>query len=539
MRNIIRTLICILLCSYSTFAFEVSEELKLPLTGWDKVLQTSNGNTLLFHFEARKAVIVKVFDTTRKEIASEKYLGKTFDNNALERSSLHGIYEINGQAILFISQAVNNSESLLKISFNTTTGKVISEDILITSPSFKRRFGYSLIRFPKGNGYAVFCVQDLISNYTEEPHIEVFSEEHKKIKEVTLPINRKDFDDYRHVNSCVGADGSIMIFMDWSKIISYNKEYEHSIVLCYLGKDDTAFRTTTTKLPRYVIPHHAIYSHNPFGEKLNVTLIGATTYIEQNGLQRLNRVQYATFMLFYDQHNLGNMKYKILEHQLANKIIQSSADTSNIFEPKPIKMYTNNFGLNTLISEDIKVNIKLQDVATSHSYLGPIAITQVSDDGTEVWSEVINKAQFTRNNLTDISVRNRGTLTQLFRYNDPTSDWIYQFASFYSFTTKKGNTYVMYNDLEMNQRLAGTGKIIPVSTYTNVDFFDTDAFCYKVTKKRESGIEMLLDTSSKVNYSLMTEGADYNSELQTFAGLFVKSDAEGSKVVMAWRKFED
>ena len=47
----IALLLLLLISSYRLFAdgYELSESVKLPLTGWNKVLQVSNGNTLLFH----------------------------------------------------------------------------------------------------------------------------------------------------------------------------------------------------------------------------------------------------------------------------------------------------------------------------------------------------------------------------------------------------------------------------------------------------------------------------------------------------------
>ena len=83
---------------------QLSEKIDISHNGWDKVLQLSNGNTFLFHFEARKAIVIKVFSPDRKEISSQRFIGQQVDVSALENSELHGIYEINGEPVVFISQ---------------------------------------------------------------------------------------------------------------------------------------------------------------------------------------------------------------------------------------------------------------------------------------------------------------------------------------------------------------------------------------------------------------------------------------------------
>lgn len=537
-----RYTICLALLLLSVCAratnYELSEPVDLPLTGWNKVLQLSNGNTMLFHFEARKPVIVKLFDSRRKEIASVKYIGKLVDNNALERSALHGIYEVGGEAVIFLSQDINNSSTLVRICFNIDNAKLAAEKALITSASFKKRFNYSLAYNKISGGYAVFCMLDLVANFQDDAHLEVFDEKHNKIKHVVYKTQRDLYDEVKHINTCIGNDGTIAILLNGSKIIKYPSEDEHSIITCYLAPGEDTFCISTTKLPKYISTQYGMYAYNDFSKTRNIYMVGGTTVEYKRGLETVHEVLYNPFMLMYNKEQLENMDYAPLECKLANIQVKEKIDTSASIKAQPIRTYINKYGVSTIISEEVSHNIRLQGVVTSHCYVGDIVVTQVNETGKEMWSTIIPNRQYVRNLITASHIRDRGELTYLFRHADPTSDWLYQFASFYSFMTNNGDCYVIHNNLRQNFNKTIADKIIPMSSYTATDFMDADAVFYKITRKREVSQSYLLEESNVANYSVAVESADYHESGNTFAAMFIQKD--GGKYIhkLAWRKMD-
>ena len=83
--------------------YTMTEPLDISKAGWNKVLQMKNGNTMLFHFEPRKSILVKVFDKDHKEIATKKHPCDLIDINAFERSIFDGLVEINNEAVMLQS----------------------------------------------------------------------------------------------------------------------------------------------------------------------------------------------------------------------------------------------------------------------------------------------------------------------------------------------------------------------------------------------------------------------------------------------------
>lgn len=536
-------LLALLICSFrlSASGYELSDKIDLPLTGWNKVLQVSNGNTLLFHFELSKSIVIKVFDKERKEIASQKYPGKLVDMIALQRSTVHGVYEMNNEAVIFISQPILSKETLIRLCFNITTGKLITEQKVVESQSFKKNLSLSLVRDSTHGGYAVFCMKDLIANFEDDAYLEVFDEKHNYVRRVVYKTQRKEYDYTNHVTTCIDKDGNIVVIMDCSKIVKYPNENAHSIVACYLPYGDSAFSPITTQLPKHVSTDYGIYSYDEFRKKLNIFMVGATMILYKNGLQTLQRPLFSNFLLMYNREDFKDMAYSPIDYSIANKERAAVIDSTDPFKPQPLRVYTNKFGLNTLISEDIVPNVRLNGEITSYTYLGDIIVTQINDEGQEIASFTLPKRQFLEHFITRDRIRYRGTKFNLFAHNDSYAEWEDQFISFNTFMMPTGDCYVVYNDHRSNFGRDSTAEITPVSNYRRIQYEDTDAFIYRITKKREVTKEYLLEPIPGKNYAALVEGADYNNRLKTYAAVVVENEiveGENNKktLKLAWKK---
>ena len=260
---------------------QLSEKIDISHNGWDKVLQLSNGNTFLFHFEARKAIVIKVFSPDRKEISSQRFIGQLVDVSALENSELHGIYEINGEPVVFISQHINNRNTLVALRFHPESGTLVREQELATSPSFQKSNSYSLVKNTTLGGYVVFCMKDLQANHTETLNLLVFDENHNLVKTVPVTINTSEYDYTKHVSTCIGQDGSVIVLLDCMKIVHYPDDNDHYFTVCYLAPGDTAFSNVMTKLPKHIGPLYGMYTYNEFSKMLNIFLVNATTILRK------------------------------------------------------------------------------------------------------------------------------------------------------------------------------------------------------------------------------------------------------------------
>lgn len=521
---------------------QLSEKIDISHNGWDKVLQLSNGNTFLFHFEARKAIVIKVFSPDRKEISSQRFIGQLVDVSALENSELHGIYEINGEPVVFISQHINNRNTLVALRFHPESGTLVREQELATSPSFQKSNSYSLVKNTALGGYVVFCMKDLQANHTETLNLLVFDENHNLVRTVPVTINTSEYDYTKHVSTCIGQDGSVIVLLDCMKIVHYPDDNDHYFTVCYLAPGDTAFSNVMTKLPKHIGPLYGMYTYNEFSKMLNIFLVNATTILRKNGLQTLKEVMHTPFMLWYNKHDIADMKYSPIEHKMANQQLKEATDTLHYTEPVPIRVYTNKFGINTVIAEENIQNAKFSNGNMVASLIGNIVVTKLGENGREIWSAILPKKQYLLNTLSVDELQERGTHKYPFRRPHPESDWLYQFASFYSFTTPKGDCYIIYNDMKSNFDKTLSDTPDPMSSYTNnTNLIEAGAICYKVTQKRELSKRLLFDSTdtSALPGSVMVESGDYNAINNTYASLFYFVEKDVPMLKLGWIKLDD
>lgn len=518
---------------------ELSEPLDITKEGWYKVLQMSNGNTMLFVFELRKAIEVKIFDKDRKEIASNRSIGKVISMSDLERSDLHGIYEINGDGVIFISQTINTLPTLVAMRFSAETGKLIKEEKLLESESYKKRNEYHVVRASSGNGYAVFCMKNIEANFKEPIFLQRFDEEHHATATIQIDDDRENYDYVNHIGTTIDEEDGIIVALNCRTIIHHPDVIQSNLLLCYLAPGSTTFSQVLTKMPVEYGPYFTTHSYNDFGKKINFFLTNAMKGTFNNGVSEYERLFFNTNMMMYDVANLGNMNHGYIIHRKANELLQEHTDTNHVTDPIPMRIYTNKFGSNTIVSEEIEQNYLYKNINTGGTLLGSITVTLVNDRGSETWSTIIPKSQVLANLLTPYEVHERGKRKQLFRQYDTYTDWLYQFASFNSYVTEKGDCYIIYNDLKSNFERGIGDNIDTSSTFGNDNhIMNTDAICYKVGKRKTVEKSLLIE-NPEGNHAVFVESADFSNQTNTYAALIAQGPGKDYKFRVVWKKLED
>lgn len=516
----------------SAITYELSEPIDIKQTGWNKVLQASNGNTILFHFEARKPIIIKVFDGEHKEIASEKFSGRIVDMVALERSVLHGIYEINGEAVMFIAQDIVSINTLIRIRFSTKTGRVIKEEKLIVSPSVKNEIKFSIAKDDVDDSYTVFCMKNLEANYKESLELKKYNSKHEEVKTIPVNINTGEYDYVNHVATRADKNGSLIVTLLLQKIVHYPDVMDNDLAVCYLPHGAETFSIALSKLHAEYQPYYNLYTYNEFGKKLNLLLVNAVGGYMMNGLQKIPVVLYNSMLLVYNSMALGRMKYTPLLNVSANKYLKELDSNAGEIYPVPVNMYTNKFGMTTIISEENQQKVLDKNAVTNYACIGNIVVTHINEDGDEIWATVFPKKQFVKNSLTLFELTTRGIHKKLFRRYSPDQDYINQFASFSSFVAPSGTCFVLYNDYPSNFDKQ------PTEQRDSVYYFEkTDAVCYSIGKRRKVTKEAVFGMPAEgESYSLMIEGGDYNEQKNTYCSIVQHRVGNDYALKLAWIK---
>ncbi len=556
--------------SFSQSNNEISDSTNIPDVGWNKVLMMRNGNTLLFHLELRKQIAIKVFDKTRKEIASLSYGPKKMSVNNLDETIVRGIYDINGEAVLFFEQAVDNRMSLVRIRVDASTGKVIDEVVALQSESFTNKTTFHVIKQKNVDSYAVFCFRYNIIMHPESKHeLAEFNEKHEVYNTIPIPVNNKDFKYTAFLGARFDNNGGICMGIYLSNVDVTSTRapsawdnsptiFNKYLLACYKPKNINILLSKMVQMPNEVYPDYTLNSYNRFASNINVLMLDSRPGYFLNGVQTNYIIdRFPLFITINDADMQVHSKWLIYDS--VNAIIKQS-DTGKHFTGVPLKIFTNENGLTTVVYEEYAFFQTIENGFNyPHTKLGNIAISQLDDDGNELWAGVLPKSQVLDDFFNGRDIANRDEEKMLFRtaniYAENTSytggtsripgynvtkrtavnpsmrkqRYSDQLASINCYNNRN-NFYFFYNDYakNFNNTIAKPGDT--VSKYEL-----TDAFYYKMDRKRELKKNFLFGPSAEnESRSVFLESADFDEKTNTYAALMFHRKGDAYTMHVAW-----
>lgn len=119
-----------------------------------RLIQTSNGNTLKISYSPKEGFSVDVYDKTRTRVAQEKLTLQYWNKKDVLFLDIQGVFEINNDVNIFISELFSECPHFVRITLNTETGKLKEEKLLV---SFGKR---TEVNFPYKK---IFYISDLVN----------------------------------------------------------------------------------------------------------------------------------------------------------------------------------------------------------------------------------------------------------------------------------------------------------------------------------------------------------------------------------------
>ncbi len=523
--------------------YDFSTPTDLKDVGLNKVLCVRNGNTMLFHFEARKAVIIKVFDSLHKEIASKQYLCNILDINKFDDAFFKGLYDINGEAVLFIAQSHLSKKQLIRARFNAANGDMIEEVVAGESKSMGVPTNFYVMKDKNDDGYAILSSADVPQFKECKVSVSFYDNKHQMTHEVPIEIDRKDYD-YLDV---VGAEAQVngtCISISLSKLVTNATlhtlgsattmaTYDYVLLMAFIPKNGTAAKEKMIDLSTVIYPYYTHFTYNPFAQSLNVLLLSYKEYLKQIGLDVQPASPNLSLLFTLDESSMS-AKHNWIKNGMANAYYKQQTDTTKSFQGIPIKMFTNDNGLSTIIYEsyDACYNVENNGRHVYDSYFGKIGITQCDDEGNELWGTVLPDAQFLKAYKSNYSAHDLGKRWQGQAMFDDLPPAVYnrQFASLNTYTYNK-NYYLIFNDNDgnFNNSIAHPGDTV-------YSFANTNACYYKLNNRKKEVIKRYLFGEPAANEYKCSfiEGADFDEQKGVYATLVqCKKDDEVS-LCMAW-----
>jgi hypothetical protein len=536
---------------YSSIAqekkFHIGTPIDLPLKGVNKVLCMKNGHTLLFHFEPERAIIVKTFDSTHKSTGTKEHMTYMLDLATIQTAIFKGLFEVNGEAVLFIEQRNTGRSNLVRLRFNGTTGKLIDEILLGESKSMAKPTRFYVMHNKQEPGYAILFSTDVRQFKQCELLVMYYDEEHSQVREVPLNIDRKKYDYLDVVGAelqpngvCISLGLSTLKMNGTTSGIGRDAQdniYDHYFSAHYIPKGGTTSKQMTMDVTTDVFPYYSNYTFNPFANTVNVMLLSYREMIYRLGLDLQPTSLSGNLFLKMDENTL-NTEYKWVNNSQASAALKTKADTNKTYVGLPVKLYTNENGLSTMISEAFFRYKNIETYARSNlfeSFFGNIAVTQFDDDGKEIWGVLLPRTQYYKSyrhyfNAHELSKRwqEQDLLGDL-----PPQVYERQLVSQYT-VMKNKDLYIIFNDYNSN---FNNSVEQPGDTVFNLA--QTNAVYYKINRKREVSKHYLLDGEGLKEYkTTFVEGADFDDKRGIYASLIQYTRGETTSLKMAWAELE-
>jgi hypothetical protein len=521
--KLIGPLLCLALLagnvSAQDYKYETSEAIDISREGWNKVLQMRNGNTLFFHFEPRKGIVVKVFDKTHKEIASQKHVCKLLDINMLDRSFMDGIVDIGGEGVLFITQDLDNKETTIRLRIDATTGKLLGEDKVIQSASFQNKTTTDLLKLPTEDTYYFVASQGKAGFHEKTITINEYNGKNELKKTIPVTFDQKGYNDVVYKKARIDRNGGVMVAVELSKIIQYPDLHEKTLLLAYLPKGADSVRYTRVVVPNSYGSYTVLLTHNSYANSLNVLLSGDILGYMKNGLskQSINIGQQS--LLIINEDFSGKMT-AFLDNKKLRNYIHTQTDTNQNYNSHAFDMYTNRYGLSTVVyTGDLQSNATYGWVNNAKGSKSAIGITQYNDKGEEVFGSVIPYSKLKLGHLSYPVVFHTtsvGEINQLDYFNT------------------KNDFYFMYNELsrKYDQPLAA-------ATDSVYNCYETNAVCSRLNKKKELTKALLFGKQEPDDFRQVYPGSThYNEQTGTYALVFLHTKGTEIKTKLAWFQLE-
>ncbi len=227
-----------------------------------------------------------------------------------------------------------------------------------------------------------------------------------------------------------------------------------------------------------------------------------------------------------------------IPYKMANMTICSKKRTLiTLFDGLPLKVYTNENGLSTMISSSYnRLSIpETRNKINHNTYLGNIGITQFDDDGKEIWGTVLPFSQYF------MSYHHYYLPNQLFMkwqeqivFGDlPEQVYERQFFSLNTYNRDK-NIYIVYNDINKN-----FNNTIEHPGDTVFSYGSTNACYYKMNRKKEITKSYIFGEPVADEYmASFVEGADFDEQRGVYASLVQKNKNRKMTLCMGWSKLE-
>ncbi len=508
---------------------EKSESFEIPTAGFSKVLLLKNGNTAFFHFTKKEGIEVKIYDKSRKMIANQTVTSELWNPKRLISSIVEGLYEINGEPVLFLAQFDGREPTLYRLRFDPFTGNIVKEEQIGSMPKIKAFDVASADKFyiekdANSDCYVVIYFNAYGRGTEDRIKVVHYDGTHKAINVGYYELADESLRYLNYIGAVV--DGNKRVFISTYAASNLKGENGH-VFVSRLNSTDSTFFSKPLDFTEDFRDTKSVMHYNRTSNTIQMLALALTK-------SKGGGAYYLSFMSYIDPETMGLKSVKLLTGEKTNEYIHNVLQIEKNYQGMPQTMIVNKDNSTTVLSEEMTQQTTVNQygaVVSASTLLGGIGVSELKEDGTEKSGYVLMKNQMAGGIINPLymSSRRKGKWMSLLGYND------YNSYISYDYIGTDNNRYIIFNDNTKNFGKDEDDRRRALVNNPN----KLNTVCYALKGNDVNKFYLFGATEEKdQSNTCYIDASDYMAATNTYATLLIERDGHDRQVRMAWITFQ-
>lgn len=513
---------------------QLSNQFPEPGDGFDKILLLDNKYTAYLHFDKKAGIIVNMYDASHQPAATDTVTGKLFDMNALNDTEIDGIYEINGQVVVFLQQLVKMKPRLYRLILDGQSGHLVQEDQLGELPTIQHRdvvvqdnyasHDFYVAKDPHSGYYAVasFAGGELDRRETPGERIQVlqFSPDHQQIGHSTSYLPLADYPYHGYLDMTVHKD---QVYLVTAPLRIRKNPKDTSAMVAVSAVHGTEVRHQLLPYTANMQDIHANIQYIPASQKLILLLTNATG--------KGTKTPGVDMQLCYlDANTLEEYRHQPVVLDKISTYAREKLKYAGNYTGVPQRMITTATGKTTLLLESVSLfnSGGTNTWNNMHTNMNDIGVAILDSNGVAQSGIAQIKMQIA-NGLYDPLFLNRRKKGQWMFRNRIQALNTTPYLSFDYLSTAMGD-YLLFNDY--------LAYLDPGGVYTDKKplryLTEANAVCYNAAGER---LFLFGTPETYKGFYCMLGASDFRQESGQYATILITRKGETRQANIAWVQF--
>ncbi|MEV4884966.1 hypothetical protein MRBLMN1_003499 [Chitinophaga ginsengisegetis] len=506
-----------------------------PGDGWDKLMQLKNGNTVYLHFSKKDGLLVNIYDTVRALKATDTVHAQQWNATDLESTEIDGIFEINGQPVLFLQQLVKYNPVMFRLILDGETGKLLREDKLGELPTIQHRSVFIDDNLASHDMYvekdansdyyavAMFSGAPIQKNDSVHERIRVlhFSPAHEIINSGLFYLPDSSYSYFSYINMAVKGKEKVYLGTVGFNAKRKDGDAGAKVLFSMLSPDSATFA-------HEVLDYTAGFGNVGGEVQVTASQVRMLLYVSSKQKEGYTGIMMNTF-----RESTGKLKKHVqLSFPELSRNVQQNLNYKEEYKGTPQRLHLNEDGSSTLLMESLSFfkqgNSQLNKL---HTNLGDIGITLLDTAGRENSTLAVSKYQVITGVCEPFQLQRRSKSEWVFRNKIAalnTNTWLS-----YDYIPVPDVSFVLFNDYLQYLDTGGQDKVHKPLKYAT----DANFVCYRFYKGKMDRLFLFGTPEVTKGYACMMGAADYNAQTRMYATVLVSRKGLEKKANIAWIKF--